>query len=134
MKAQVAIEYIIITGIGLVFVLIAGKYLLGLYNDYSTQNRIFVAKNTVNKIGESVDLVSSQGPPSRVKIKVTIPEGVEEISFSNKTLVFKIKNKGGTTDVFYNTKSQIVGDIPKKSGQYYLSISSDDDHVNVTVV
>ena len=100
MKSQVAIEYMIITSIGLMFILLSSDYLLKTFQSYSDENSISIAKNTVQKIGQSSDLVFSQGPPAKVKIEISIPKGIQEISFSNKTLLFKVKTSSGVNDVF----------------------------------
>ncbi len=134
MKAQVAIEYMAIVGIGLVIIFLSINYLLTLFYSYSDENKISVAKNTVYKIGENADLVFSQGPPAKVKIEVYIPDGVQEISFSNKTVLLKVKTSSGVNDVFYKTVPQIVGTLPVKSGHYYVSLTSGQDYVNVSVV
>ena len=134
MKAQVAVEYLIITGIGLTLVLISVGYLTNTYQNYSDENKISLAKNTVNKIGETADLVFSQGPPAKMKIEIYIPSGVEEISFSNKTVLFRIKTSAGISDIFYETVPQIVGNLPDKKGNYYVSLSAEEDYVNISVV
>jgi len=134
MKAQVAVEYLIITGIGLTLVLISVGYLTNTYQNYSDENKISLAKNTVNKIGETADLVFSQGPPAKMKIEIYIPSGVEEISFSNKTVLFRIKTSAGISDIFYETVPQIVGNLPDKKGNYYVSLSAGEDYVNISVV
>jgi len=134
MKAQVAVEYLIIVGMGLILILFTGSYLMKIFVEYSDQNRISLAKNAVNKIGEAVDMVYSQGPPSRLKIEITLPDGIEEVSLSNKTILLKIKTKVGLTDVYYNTIAEINGEIPSKKGNYYLSIVADQEAVNISVV
>jgi uncharacterized protein (UPF0333 family) len=134
MKAQVAVEYLIITGIGLTLVLISVGYLSSTYQNYSDENKISLAKNTVNKIGETADLVFSQGPPAKMKIEIYIPDGVEEISFANKTVLFSIKTSAGISDIFYESVPQIVGNLPSEKGNYYVSLSAEEDYVNISVV
>ncbi|MEM5792970.1 MAG: hypothetical protein QXY45_01235 [Candidatus Aenigmatarchaeota archaeon] len=134
MKAQVAIEYLIIASIGLILVLIGGKYLLDVFLDYSDQNRISIAKNTVKKLGETADFVSSQGPPSKTKIRILIPDGVQKISFENKTIVLSLKTRSGINDIYYKTKTEIRGNLPLKSSEYYISLESKENYVSISVV
>jgi len=134
MKAQVAVEYMIIVGVGLIMIFLSVNYLLGLFQSYSDENKISLAKNSVYKIGENADLVFSQGPPAKVRVEIYIPESVQEISFSNKTVLFKVKTSSGVNDIFYNSIPQIIGILPIKSGQYYISLTSDQNYVNISVV
>ena len=62
------------------------------------------------------------------------PKGIQEISFSNKTLLFKVKTSSGVNDVFYETIPQIVGSLPSKNGDYYISLTAEQGYVNVSVV
>ncbi|MBD3155265.1 MAG: hypothetical protein GF368_01255 [Candidatus Aenigmarchaeota archaeon] len=134
MKAQVGVEYLIVTGIGLTLMLISVGYLYSTYQDYSDENKISLAKNSVNKIGETADLVFSQGPPAKMKIEIRIPKGIQEISFSNKTVLFKVDTGPGVNDISYNTVPQIVGHLPTNRGNYYVSLSAEEDYVNISVV
>ncbi len=134
MKAQVSIEYMIITGIGILLILLSSNFLLRTYNEYVDENKISLAKNTVYKIGETSDLVFSQGPPAKMQIEIYIPKGIEEISFSNKTLLFKVKTSSGVNDIFYQTIPQLVGSIPTRAGNYYISLTADEGYVDISVV
>jgi len=134
MKAQIAVEYVMIVSIGLIIILIGSPYLFKTFTAYSDENRISLAKNTVHKIGESADMVFSQGQPAKMKIEVNIPEGIESVSFENKTILFKLKTSSGVNDVFYNTIPQLTGNLPIKSGNYYLSVAAYQDGVNISVV
>lgn len=134
MKGQVATEYIILAGFGLMLVLLSANQLYQIFYSYLDQNRISIAKNTVDHIGETADLVFSQGPPARVKIKIEIPSSVKEISFSNRTVLFRIKTSSGINDIFYNTVPQIYGSLPIDEGHYYVFLVAGHDHVNITVI
>jgi len=134
MKAQVAIEYMIIAGIGLMLVLMSTNYLLKTFQSYSDENKISLAKNTVYKIGENSDLVFSQGPPAKVKIEINIPDRIQEISFPNNTVLFRLKTSSGINDISYKTVAPIVGTLPVKSGRYYISLVAEQSYVNISVV
>jgi hypothetical protein len=134
MKGQVAIEYMIITAIGLMIVLVGSGYLLRTFGEYSDENNISLAKNTVNKIGETSDLIFSRGSPSKIKIEITIPENVEEISFSNKTVLFRLKTSSGINSIYYSTIAQISGSLPTKSGRYYVSLTAEEDGISISVI
>jgi hypothetical protein len=134
MKGQAAVDYFTIISVSLLILVPIVAYLNQLLTAYSDDNNISLAKNTVNKLGETADWVFSQGPPAKNTFMIYIPAGIEDISFSNKMILFRVKTSAGTTDVYYQTVAVLDGYIPKKSGYYHISLIAFDDYVNITVV
>jgi uncharacterized protein (UPF0333 family) len=134
MKSQVAIEYLSIIVVGLVILIPVIGYLNEMYISYKDDNRISMARTTVTKLGDYANWVFSQGPPAKKTIEIYLPDGIEEISFSNNTINFRLKTLSGLTDVFYQTIAPINGNLPDSSGYYFVSLVAYDDYVNLTVV
>jgi hypothetical protein len=133
MKAQSAVEYLVIVGIGLIILTPILYYSNKSFQNYKEDSNILAAKTTVDKIGENVDWVYSQGYPSRVQIRVYIPENVESTSLVDRTVLIKMESTSGAKDVFYETIGDMQGSIPTKSGFYFLSLVAMDGYVNVTL-
>jgi hypothetical protein len=134
MKAQAAVEYMTVIGIGLIILTAILYYSTRSFQNYKEDTNVLSAKNTVDKVGENVDWVYSQGYPSRVQISVYIPDDVEMASLANRTVLMRMKSTSGTKDIFYNTIGDMQGSLPENSGFYHLSIAAVNGYVNVSVV
>jgi hypothetical protein len=134
MKSQAAVDYFTIISVAFLILVPLVVYLNQLLTGYSGDNSISLAKNAVNKLGETADWVFSQGPPAKNTFMIYIPEGIENVTLNNKVILFKVRTSAGTTDVYYQTVAVLNGYIPKKSGYYHISLIAFDDYVNITVV
>lgn len=130
MKAQVSVEYIIIISVALTVLIFISLYSTKYIQGYREDSAVSTAGNTVRKIGENADWVFSQGPPAKVTVEIYIPEGVEEITLENRTILFRMKNR----DVYYRTIPLLNGSLPSKSGHYMVSLVAYNTYVDVNVV
>ncbi len=134
MRGQVAVEYLIIISVSLIIIIPLSLYMNQSLMGYRDDTKISRAWNAVKKIGESTDWVYSQGPPAKLTLEIYIPNDVDEISFDNKTVLFRVRTSSGVSDVFYNTVPEIQGSLPEKSGYYFISLTAFPNYVNVSVV
>lgn len=132
-KAQTAIEYFIIVSLALMIIIPYIIYSNQMLINYRDENNLALARAAVNKIGQSVDWVFSQGPPAKISTQIFIPDGIVSIQFLNKTINFKVKTSSGISDVFYITITNVTGYLPTVSGYYNVYIYALDDRVNITV-
>ncbi len=132
-KAQVALEYLIIVGLGLMIILPYILYSNQLLVGYKGDNSVTLARVAVNKLGQSADWVFSQGEPAMLSTEIYIPDGVTSVQFLNSTLVFKVRTSAGVSDVFYTSTANLTGNIPTTSGYYVVNITAQDSTVRITV-
>ena len=132
MKAQVAIEYMVIISVAFIILIpliIYGNDLLRIYNDDA---RISITRNTVDKLGKGIDWVYSQGKPAKLSSRIFIPEGITNVSIENKTIILKIKTSGGISDIYYTTVASLNGSLPINNGYYTVSLISYGNYVNIS--
>lgn len=135
MKAQVAVEYLIIMGVALMILLPLSLYLNQTLMGYRDDTKISKAQNTVKKLGQNADWVHSQGPPAKVTVEVYVPEDVAEVSLNNNMILYRVRTSAGISDVFYNTVPALNGTLPDKSQYYYISVTAiNQTHVDFKVV
>ena len=134
MKAQAAVEFLIIVSVALMIILPVTLYINQSFIGYKDDTKISLAKNTVKKLGEGVDWVFSQGPPAKLTLEIYIPDDVYNISLEDKTILFKIKTSAGVTDVFYETVPPLNGSLPITGGYYFVSLTAYTNYVNIIVV
>lgn len=134
MKAQAAIEFLIIISVALTIlvplILLVNQSLMGYVDD----TKISQAKEAVKKLGDNANWVFSQGSPAKVTVEVYIPDGVESVSMNNNEILYKIRTTAGISDVYYTTVPQVNGTLPEKSGYYFVSLTSFSNYVNISVV
>jgi hypothetical protein len=134
MKAQAAIEYFTIIAVALFLLLPLSIYVNELLTGYRDDTRLSLARDTVKKLGESADWVYSQGPPAKLSLKIYVPEGVEEASLENKTILLRVRTSSGVSDVYYVTVPELNGSIPSRMGHYSVSLVAHENYVNISVI
>lgn len=94
-KGQVSTEYLVMIG----FVLVILVPIVIIYFNYtgSTSDTIDSAKTSqvAKEIVKASNEVSSFGEGSQKKIKVSFPDGLTAVNFSNKEIVFRFKDSKG---------------------------------------
>lgn len=133
MKAQAALEYLIMVSLALMILLPYILYSSQLLLEYQEENNLAMAKNAVAKIGQTADWVFSQGEPAKMSVEIFIPDGITSIQLLNKTIVFKIKRTSGISDVFYVSATNITGYLPTTQGYYIVHLSAENNNVRITV-
>jgi uncharacterized protein (UPF0333 family) len=132
MKSQAAFEYILIFSIVLLMVLILTAY----SGEITTRNREDIrVSNTitaVNKIVEAANIVSTQGKPSQITLSIYIPEEIESINITGKTILMKVRIAAGITDIFATSKSDLQGNISNTAGTKNIKILAEGNYVNIT--
>jgi len=117
MKAQVALEYLIIVSLGIILIIPIFYYAL---TQSSESILISQAQDTVNSVAKTADYVDSLGSGSSSKIVAIIPSNVINSSIQNKTILLRIRTSSGDTDVIAFTKTNVNGTLPTASGYYAI--------------
>ncbi len=128
MKAQAALEYVIIAGAILVVVISLFYYASNKAKDDIKLNQ---AQDAVNAVAKTADNVYSLGPGSRDYVWVTIPESVSfsDVDQDNKLILLKLNIFGGSSDIYSNTISNVTGSIPYRKGTYLIQVQMLSDGV-----
>jgi uncharacterized protein (UPF0333 family) len=133
MKAQIAVEYLIVVSFALMILIPYTLYLMSVSQNFSDDNSLTVASDSVNKIGETADWVYSQGEPSKSQILVTIPNHLVSATFINRTMIWKVKTSSGISDIYYTSVASLSGSFPTAPGYYNLLIQATSNGVNISV-
>lgn len=133
MRAQVALEYLIIISFALMILVPYVLYLQNVSKDLSEDNNLSIASNMVQKIGQAADWVHSQGNPARISILIQVPRNVEEISFQGKKMVWKVRTSAGVSELEYISSANLTGSLPIAPGYYDVLIQATEEGVNISV-
>jgi len=113
MKLQIATEYLIIVSFTLMVLIPYILYIYSASQQYQEQSFLTIASESVKKIGEACDWIYLQGEPAKLTIKITIPRNVVNISFLNKTILWRVKTSADISDIYYNCLANVSGYLPK---------------------
>jgi len=131
-NAQVSMEYVIIIG----FIMLITIPLIVIFYEHTSNTSYQVITSQVDKIAkkvvDSAESVYYLGEPSKTRIKVYMPENVEQVVIHDKEIVFKVKTGSGLTDISQISSVNISGDIAITPGIRYINIESKGDHVWVS--
>ena len=129
---QAALEYLIVVGTALLLlapIISVGQTAIdGLKKD----SNMLIARQTMNKITESAELVFAQGPPAAVTITAQIPSNINETIFTNKIIIMKINHYERESDIISIVNFNVTGSIPNNPGTYKINIRAIDNGVNIT--
>lgn len=134
MKAQSASEFMIIISATLVLLLPLIFFLNESLMGFRDDTKITLTENVVNKLGESIDWVYSQGTPARLTLEVYVPDGIVNVSMKNRSIFYEVDTSSGVNTIYYDTIPPINGTLPVERGYYKISLIAFDDYVNISVV
>lgn len=91
------------------------------------------ATQIARKIADKAEEVYYQGAPSKTTIRISIPKGVENITFSSKEVIISYRNPDNLLqEIIQNTPINISGNISASVGVHFISIKSEGDYVSVS--
>jgi uncharacterized protein (UPF0333 family) len=129
MRAQAAFEYMLVTMIVLAFMIPVWVYSNTISAETSTELSLTYAKNAVERLATTSDLIYSQGEGARTKVNVYIPSGVEGYNFTNNTINLIMSYEDSLTDVFAYTRAMVNGTLPTSEGSYWFVVRAIEDGI-----
>lgn len=121
MRAQVSIEYLMITGFSLMLLaplLIVYANQSAYVNDQYALNQ---ARTAVEDLGQAADRVYFAGPPSKETLIITIPEGVNDFIITEQGVRMRVAG----TSAYFSTSAQLVpATLNPRAGRAPISIEA----------
>jgi hypothetical protein len=127
MRAQAAFEYMLVVIIALAFMVPLWTYIFTVNNEANDELSLSYARNAVESIVSTADLVYSQGEPAKLRIDVLIPDNLQSYNITNRTVTLNILYANVVTDVFASSKARLNGTIPTTGGHHWLDIEAIED-------
>lgn len=120
-SAQAAIEYVILVGVILVFLIPTIQYSL---NEANTNLKINQLENSVRRIAKAADAVYAIGGDATEVVMVTLPYGIESSNVSDHRILLRVGMFGQISDVIYTTRAPVTGSLPTIPGTYNIMIKA----------
>ena len=132
LKSQVSVEYLLIMGFAAIMVL----PLFLIYYSYSSDSTESVATSQAlqiaRKIVDSSESVYYLGKPSQTTLKLNFPDDIQSTNLSNYEVVFKIKIRQGVAEIVQVSNVNISGSLPTTQGIHIVTITAQDNYVQVS--
>jgi uncharacterized protein (UPF0333 family) len=132
-KAQVSAEYLILLSFILAFTLVMFVLLQSYGQEAKDSIRLTQADQIAQKLVDTAEEVFYLGEPSKITVRISMPENVESVSIGNKELYFVINTQQGNNEVGCISKINITGSLPLSPGNYDVVVESKGDYVLVHV-
>ncbi|HLC79445.1 MAG TPA: hypothetical protein VJG83_03360 [archaeon] len=131
-RAQLALEYVVITGFILAIAGIIFGFSLLSFNENSSLTQ---AQDAVSRLVAHANIAASLGDGSRIFFYIDLPEGVESFSLSGKSVNMLLARVSGDTQVYDYSKANLTPIfLPTSKGRKSLSAQYSDGNVVVSVV
>jgi uncharacterized protein (UPF0333 family) len=131
MKAQAALEYLMVAGlvIGIMVTVFAFTIFYSSDSISSIQGQ-----DAVDNIAKTADTAYALGKGSFLKTTVIFPEGTLNSSVNGKIISITIRTTSGVSNLIAQTKSNVNGSLPNTEGTFVISANMTDPNVTLKVV
>ncbi len=132
LKLQIAMEYMIIVGVVLAFLVPVWVYVTVSQNEASGDLSLSYARTAVEKMRSLADFVHSQGSPAKATQSIYFPAGLESAVLQNSSIVLTVRTYAGPNTVAAACKGNLTGGLPQKEGHYLFTVEAVGQNVSIT--
>lgn len=131
MKAQSAVEYLILIGMVLLIITPLAAYI---WQQNEIGTRLRQGQIAVNSIAATADNIYAQGSGAKTTVGIVFPSGYRysESNLANKTIQIRVVTPAGYNDLVATTKANVTGSLPTTSGYKLLKFELTGGYVNIT--
>jgi uncharacterized protein (UPF0333 family) len=123
-KAQVSMEYMMLLGISLIVVGILWVTSGNNITDTQWDLQMAYAKNAIEKIVQTADVIYVQGPPAKTYVSADFPDNIRAIYIENNTLTMELWWKGVPRNITGFSISNLTGNINAARGRHRIMVSA----------
>jgi uncharacterized protein (UPF0333 family) len=132
MKAQIGMEYILMFSISLT---IAGLIWIYASSDIETTKwdlQMAYAKDAVNRITETADMMYIQGPPAQSYINPVFPDNIKNTYLSGNTVTLELLWKEGILrNISADASVNLTGNLVAAPGTHRILIRANNTNVEI---
>ena len=130
-KAQVSLEFLIVVA----FALMITIPLVIIFYQQSESINTEVSASQIDKVAsemrDAADEVYYLGAPSKKTITIYMPEGVNNVTLRNNTIIFSVDAPINDYELVKWTAANLTGSIKSYSGIHHVSAEAYDTYVNI---
>ena len=129
MKAQISVEYILITALVLLMLSPIFYYAFSTSVQSIKMNQVAAL---VDDLADSADVLYSLGPNSQDTLKITVPGGVTNITIANTEISVFIRLFNAVSEAHRTTNGNVSGSINISSGIHYVTVKNENNTIKIT--
>ena len=126
MKAQAAVEYVVIIGVVLSIAITIFYFAMSYFSESVALSK---AKESAEAVARNVDYVYSLGEGTRTTVSIDLPNNIIDSTIAGNEIIFKISTSAGKSDVYATAMTGPTGELPKTPGRHFLVIENIGDSV-----
>ncbi len=130
-RGQASLEYMMIIGFSTLLLI----PLLILFANEQSEITIKVDSNQAQiierKLCDAAESVFYLGPPSKTRLKVYMPNNIEDIQYQNQTLSFFLKAEGDLVEIPRTCLVSLTENLSTTPGFHYIALQAQGDTVLV---
>ena len=127
-KGQAALEYLAIVGIQLLVLSLVWLYFNTNYQTSLKELDAQKARDTVNKIADTAQVVNLQGPPAKQTVVVDFPADVAMVNVTGHEVLIRLS---GNRDAYTYSPVLLNGSIKAYAGTAYIKIEAKGGFVQI---
>jgi uncharacterized protein (UPF0333 family) len=121
MKAQVAVEYLVVVTL----VLGTSIFLFYYTSTYSSESiAMKQTRESIQTVAKTIDYVYALGPGAKTTVIIDLPSSMIDSYVFQNEIGFKIGVSGHIADVYEITKTRVSGTLPKTPGRHVINVNS----------
>ncbi len=132
--AQISMEYLIVIGISLILLVPLGA----IVNDYISYSKERISDQQIveisRKIVDTARTVYFFGYPTKLKLKMYFPAGIESTEVMPHGIVFVLRTTNTEHDYFQYSEVNLSGKLTNVSGIHYVQVKAMPHYVNISIV
>lgn len=130
-RGQISTEYLIVIS----FVVFLVLTTLGIAFFYSAEIRDAIKFNQIESFSQKIISLSESiyysGEPSKTVATAYLPEGVNSIDISGKSITFTVSSSSGLNVLTFASNVELTGNISSSAGTKQIQIDAHPDYVSI---
>lgn len=131
-RGQISTEYLIVVSF-IVFVVLG---ILAVSFVYTSKIRDTIKFSQIERMSDriisSAETIFYAGEPSKTKMTIYIPEGIQEIEITSNEIIFTIITSSGQNVISYNSNVPLEGSLSSAKGTKVISLEAQEDRVIIS--
>src|SRR3989338_662414 len=120
-RGQVALEYLIIIGVVLAFLI---PIVQQSFTTTKATIRLEKTQSSLQGLEDAINSVYVSGPGNKKTVKVYIPESTISSNVANNTIILTVNELGAESDILLITKTLLTGNLPQEPGEYKITVEA----------
>jgi uncharacterized protein (UPF0333 family) len=131
-RGQAAMEYLAVIGFALLMIVPIIFIFFSQSEDITQQLTMNQIREIGRKVVNTAEKIYYLGEPSQTTLKIYMPNNVEQVNISGRTIVFKVRLNNAPSDLVFPSTVNVTGNISVQSGIRFIKVKTIAGKVNIS--